>query len=601
MPHRMLAWARPTLEAALAFPTLNRLYGTLPADGRPFWDKALETLGVRYDVSPRDFERIPAAGPLLVVANHPFGALDGLALASLLRRRRPDARVMANFLLERIPDLHELLLAVDPFGSTGGRTRNAGALRSAARWLADGGALAMFPAGEVAHLQWSRRGVSDPSWSATAGWLARQARAAVLPVHFQGANSWRFQLAGLLHPALRTMLLPREMLRPVEPTLHIAIGAAIAPDVIARFDDEEVLTTFLRARTDLLPFERTSRTIAVGAPRPAPVGHAAPSPPADAPAARAKRHASWTGGPGGRLEREVLALPPEAELARAGEYSVHVASAPAIPEVLQELGRLRAVTFAGAGEGTGHEVDLDHHDEDYTHLFVWHRARADLVGAYRMALTDEVVARRGFQGLYASRFFRVDVRAQARLVPAIELGRSFVRAEFQREHAPLALLWRGIGHLVAERPRYRRLFGLVSISARYGALSRALLAAHLRATCLDRELSALVEARTPPEETSLPVSAELRDLLARDFPAVERLVEQLEGGRRAPVLLRQYLKLGAQLVGLNVDREFGHTLDALMCVDLLRVPAAVLVRHMGRPGAERFLRHHGRVPEPSRI
>ncbi len=115
--------------------------------------------------------------------------------------------------------------------------------------------------------------------------------------------------------------------------------------------------------------------------------------------------------------------------------------------VLQEIGRLRELTFRAVGEGSGKSADIDLFDAYYLHMFVWDAQANAIVGAYRLGLVEEILARYGKRGLYTHSLFRYGPRMLDMLKPAIELGRSFVRAEYQRSFAPMLLLWRGIGAL----------------------------------------------------------------------------------------------------------------------------------------------------------
>jgi putative hemolysin len=124
---------------------------------------------------------------------------------------------------------------------------------------------------------------------------------------------------------------------------------------------------------------------------------------------------------------------------------VYCAEAGAIPHLLDEIGRLREITFRAVGEGTGHARDLDSFDDHYEHLFIWNRKREEVVGAYRVGRVDEIRRRAGTRGLYTASLFRYRSPFFQLLGPTLELGRSFVRPEAQRSFAPLLLLWKGIG------------------------------------------------------------------------------------------------------------------------------------------------------------
>ncbi len=599
LPHAAGQAIRNLCHRLLAFAPLNDAYTRMrdsEAAGA-FCERALQALGVRFDAAPDDLKHIPTRGPLIVVANHPFGGLDGLILAALLQRVRPDVRLLANSLLNCIPELSACCFFVDPFGGRSAAARNRTAMRSAARWVAGGGALGLFPAGEVSHFTLGRRCVSDPPWSDSLARLALRTRATVVPVFFDGRNSSLFQLAGLLHPRLRTVLLPRELLRLRGETVRVEVGGPITPQRLARLFAEgssdgspprqaaAQITEYLRLRTYILrgragrgtrPLERRPAALR----RPEPI-----VPPASA----------------AKLADEIAALPADQCLSASGPLRVLVGRASQLPAALYEIGRLREATFRLVGEGTGRGIDLDRFDPHYLHLFVWNAEQREIVGAYRMGPTDELLSRFGPAGLYTSTLFRYQRRLLDELDPALELGRSFVVSAYQRDYAPLLLLWKGIGRYVALNPRYRRLFGAVSISDEFQSTTRQLLMAFLKLHSFDRRLGSLVRAKNPPPALHFRDADERRlGALVNDFTEVEELVREIECSRRSvPVLLRQYLKLNAKLLGFNVDADFGDVLDGLVLVDLTTVERSILNRYLGKEGAASFLAFRQTAGEPS--
>ncbi|HUL92384.1 MAG TPA: GNAT family N-acyltransferase [Burkholderiales bacterium] len=294
------------------------------------------------------------------------------------------------------------------------------------------------------------------------------------------------------------------------------------------------------------------------------------------------------------LKAEVEALPPEQLLAGSGQFAVYSARAGQIPWCLQEIGRLRELTFRAAGEGTGRASDVDLFDAYYQHLFVWDAKAESIVGAYRMGLADEILARYGKRGLYTQSLFRCGSRVLRTLNPAIELGRSFVREEYQRNFAPLLLLWRGIGRFVAGSPRYAVLFGPVSISNSYEPLSRRLIVDYLKANSIETALARHVKPRRP-FRAGRPANrdgAEVSGLVG--IEELSRAIERIEPDHKGvPILLKHYLKLGGRLLGFNTDDQFGDALDGLIMVDLRNSDPRMLARYMGEEGAAGFLAYHG--------
>ncbi|MGE3842965.1 MAG: lysophospholipid acyltransferase family protein [Vicinamibacterales bacterium] len=555
-------WSR--LAAALTRPLLDRvvrqatfaalLRDTGARDGF-FEARALGTLNVTSVVASGTVDAIPQSGPLVVAANHPHGALDGLVLADVVRRRRPDLRLVANYWLARLPEMADLCFFVDPFGGPRAAARSLAGLRAAHVWLRKGGALLIFPAGEVSPRRDAGGTPIDSPWMSTVGQLALATNARVLPVRICGANSTWFYAAGRLHPILRTALLARELLAKRGTAVRLHIGQPIGCNRESAVNlDAAAVTHSIRQAVDHLG----------RAAEPPSVAHVAAS----------------------YMEREIDALPDDARLANTGDLDVFLAEASAIPNVLDEIGRLRELTYRSVGEGTGKSVDVDAYDQHYLHLFTWDRVRRQVVGAYRLGRADRILATRGVKGLYTRSLFEYDTALFQSRPTALELGRSFVRAEYQRNYTALLLLWKGIGQYVVRHPQYRYLFGPVSISNRYSDMSQRLLLAFLEQNHRHRD-AALVRGLRPP------AVGHGTGLASDNVGELDRQVQQHETDRKGmPVLLRQYLKLNAQLLGCSIDPAFGDALDLLMVVDLTTVDRPILIRYLGSEGARRFLTHH---------
>ena len=575
----LFASTRPVIEKAMAFDVLNGIYARVHDRHHPvhFVRNSLDALGVTIDVSDDDLSCIPTKGPLVVVANHPFGGLEGLVLLSLLSRVRPDARVMANYMLHRIPDLRQAMFFVDPFDRTQSPSRNIAALRSAIRWVCRGGALGVFPAGEVAHLSMRRRCVIDPPWSETVARLIRRSDATVVPVYFDGRNSDLFQLLGLVHPLLRTVMLPRELLRKRDSRVIVHIGSPVAHQRLHSLTCPSHMTAYLRMRTYILK-GRGPRDVAAAAPR------------------------RWRDGapivrpmPADALRRDIDALATCQRLLETDSVAVYYAGTDQLPNVLPEIGRLRETAFRAVGEGSGHAVDLDEFDQWYLHLFAWDRKVRKIIGAYRMGPTDKILPQRGKAGLYTATLFHYKSRLLEQIDPAIEMGRSFVHPDYQKQYAPLMLLWKGIGRYLVANPHYKRVFGPVSISNDYNSITKQLLIAFLKLNRYLPDLGKLIRAKNPPHIA--PVGdwdPKQTSTALRDINDVNELVREIEADRKSmPILLRQYLKLNAKLLGFNVDPEFGDVLDGLMLIDVCDIDRTVLNRYLGEDGAPQYLAYHG--------
>jgi putative hemolysin len=545
-------------------------------------ENLLTEMRVELRVDAADTARIPTSGPVVVVANHPFGMLDGAVLAVLLTRVRPDVKVMTNYLLRDVPELARHCIFVDPFQTGPGSIEiNRRAVREALAWLQDGGMLAIFPAGEVSHWQFPQAEIADPEWSDTAARLIRRTEAAALPIYFCGRNSVSFHLFGMIHPRLRTAFLLQEFLQQKGRTVAVRVGSEIpSASLTGAADDREVIE-YLRWRTYLLA--RRSRT--------------EKSWPAVVQSKIVAKAQEPVAPPecGELMAAELSGLGGNRCLAENGDMAVYLATADELPRTLQELGRLREVTFRLAGEGSGKCRDLDRFDRYYWHVLLWHKSRQELVGAYRAGNTAEIIAARGVSGLYTSTLFRYDEIVFQKMGPALELGRSFVRQEYQRQYAPLLLLWKAIACLVATRAETPVLFGAVSISNDYSKASREMIFRFFEERMQSDELAGMIEPRRPFRPGGLrPWDCRAMCRALRHVEALAEPVTDVEtDGKGLPVLLRQYAKVGGKLLAFNVDRKFSHVLDGLVLVDLRRSDPAVLDRYMGSQEAMQFRQRHG--------
>src|SRR5271157_1382736 len=540
----------------------------------------LAEMKVKLEVQPADLNRIPVKGPLVAVANHPFGVLDGVALAVLLSRARPDVKILTNALLQGIPELHEHCIFVDPFHTPSSADKNVKPLKQALEWLRRGGALAVFPAGEVSQWNIRQAQVTDPAWNTVAARLVRKTGASALPVYFCGRNSVTFQLLGLINPRLRTLFLLQEFLQQREKDVQVRIGGAIPSELIANLDNDEEATEYLRLRTYLLSY-RGRKPISL----PTKMRSALPRKPQEPIASQV---------PSRFVVNDIAALPADRLLVENADFAVYAARAAELPHLLDELGRLREITFRAAGEGTGRSADLDQFDAYYWHLLLWNKEKQELAGAYRAGNTDEIIRSHGIKGLYTNTVFRYDEQLFLKIGAALELGRSFVRPEYQRQYAPLLLLWKGIARFVAARPETPVLYGAVSISNEYSSLSREMIVRYFEQREEGREFSDLIQARTPFRAPKLrrwdcgAVCSALRDLdeLAEPISDVE------EDGKGLPILIKQYAKVGGRLVGFNLDRKFSDVVDGLVIVDLRQTDPSVLERYMGKEGYAGFRHFH---------
>ena len=568
------------IEWLLGLRALEKRY--LSADGgqypgKDFLKLVLNTFKINHRISGGSLKSIPKSGPAVIVANHPFGGIEGVALADLLLSVRNDVKVLTNEMLCRIPDLRDIFIGVDVL-SKQRRTKNKKAIEEAEKWVGSGHLLLIFPAGEVSSYHWKYKKIIDPIWRQTAARIAKNTEAAVTPVFIEGANSWLFQALGLIHPQLRTLRLIRELINKKGETIYFRIGPLLTKSELSPLESDKVVTSYLRLHTySLSPHSSSLRHNNIKSTE-TPLEEVISAIKTD------------------QLELDIAQLSKKNCLLKKGEMEVYCAEAKQLPHVLQEIGRLREITFRQVGEGTGHAYDIDSYDQYYLHLFLWDSQKSKIIGAYRIGEVDKILREKGIHGIYSRSLFRYHAVFLKRLGSCLEMGRSFVCPEYQKSLSALMLLWKGIGAFVAANPKYRVLFGPVSISSDYSDISRQLMAGCLQINNSDKTLAELVQPLTPLKRTEACFwnQSDLEGLT--DIDKLSSLIQQIEQDRKGvPVLLRQYLKLRGELVAFNVDPDFNNALDGLIIVDLTRVDRRLLSKYMGANKASDFINYNRNI------
>ena len=544
------------------YPEINRLYARhKDLSGFDFVRNILVDLKIRYQFSENEIRHIPSHGAFIIIANHPYGGVEGLILLDILSRIRPDVKIMANFLFQHLEPLKEFFIPVNPFDSIRDIKSVAG-LKEAMQHVMDGHPLVIFPAGEVS--TWQEDGkVSDKKWHKGAIKFIRKAEVPVVPIHFSGSNSYLFHLLGLIHPMLRTAKLPSELLNKRNKTVFVRIGKSITVAEIKKIEEVSRLGRYLRARTYALEHQeeikKFYRPMFIPAVRVEEV-----IPPVDTTI----------------LEKEIKDLGSTNQLFRFRQISAYVAGSHQIPNLIQEIGRLREITFRAVGEGTQRAVDLDEYDYYYQHLFLWDHENRQLVGAYRLGLGWDILEQYGIKGFYTRSLFKYKNEFQQVLNQTIELGRSFIVQEYQKNPLSLFLLWKAIFYTVIRYSSCRYLLGPVSISQNYSDASRAILVNYIRQHHFDHRMAHYV---VPKKKYNPVTSVDTNILLSsvNGLSEVDRLIGGIEENHvHMPVLLRKYLQLNGKIIAFNIDPKFSSCLDGLMLLDLYDVPEDILRQFM---------------------
>jgi putative hemolysin len=576
------------VEKALGIDKLNKVHQTLAKrsldNPARYAEEALKVLNIQYQLPTAEIEKLrKIEGPVVMVCNHPYGGIEALLLIVLLSQIRDDYRIMANFILGRIDELKDSFFLVDPFDTESSKIRNVGVLKQVLQYMQTGGLLGVFPSGEVAALDLKTKQIREPEWSPNISRLILKTKATVIPIYFHGSNSMLFQLAGIIHPRLRTGLLIREFVNPPSYKLVFRIGKLIPAEKIQQFSNADDLSKYLRSKTYLLgrsykpPTQSKLNWVK----------------PLKQVLKREQQQDIIPPVPCEILANEISNLPAECFLLSQNEMDVLVFRSTQAPATMIELGRLRETTFRQVGEGTGKSLDVDDYDSYYEQMIIWNNKQQEIVGAYRIARCDEVIQQKGLKGLYVNSLFDIDPAVYQRIDPALELGRSIVRQEYQRSYVPLMLLWTGIGHYLARYPRYRYLMGPVSISNAFHSVSKYFIVAYLQKEHFLHDFDGLIKARNP-FKMDIKANQELYENLTisnlEDIQEVISYVEQED--TRVPILIKHYLKLGSKVLAFNVDPHFQDAVDALVLTSVPDVPYEVLRKYMSAEGLTHYLEHH---------
>ena len=521
--------------------------------GLAFVEHVLDSLKVSYSVANTDRENIPVEGPVVIVANHPLGALDALALIHLVGSVRRDVKVLANDVLMQLDPMKSLLLPLPVFGSAS----SLGGAREAYRALEREEALIVFPAGEVSRM--GAQGVRDSKWSTGFARLALKTGAPVLPVHIRAQNSPMFYGVSMLAKPLASLMLVREMFGAENARIGFQIGQIVSSEALA--DGAE------RPERVAAQMRRHVYRLARRRPTVFPTSTAIAHPESPLAVRSALRKAE-------RLGHTV-----------DGKQILLLDAAGVDCPALREIGRLRELAFRRVGEGTGARRDLDRYDTHYRHLVLWDEHALAIVGAYRLGEAGRILRERGMHGLYSASLFEYADDARPFLDGAVELGRSFVQPAYWGSRS-LDYLWQGIGAYLASRPDVRYLFGPVSLSASLPFEAREWIVHYHRHYFGSG--ATLAQPRNPfvisPAVATAASATWSGRSVSEGLVALRQRLDSLQA--QLPVLYRQYADLcepeGVRFLGFGIDPAFGGCVDGLVQLDLAHLRPAKRARYLAR-------------------
>lgn len=548
----------PLLDKILGLDKLHNLYveGDLwGLEKQEFSERLLKQLGVQIFGGDDIVAKIPKKGRCIVVCNHPYGMVEGVIIARILTEYRADTKIMANLGLKLFKEIDDYFIFANPLKPKA--PINTSAIKQCFKHIENEGLLVVFPAGKVSSFQADKQRITDAEWNRIAIQIAVKKKAPILPVFISGTNSKIFHKMGQIYYRFRLLMLAREMVKLQQHRIDLVTNNLIKSEQLNVFSGIEKMNEFVRLQCYLN--DEAYLTPWVADDKPATFEEIIPM------ANKAL------------MTQELSALPEDQRLVDFKSFTVYYGYQHQIPTCVQEITRLREITFRKLNEGSGEACDTDHFDATYMHLFIFDHQNEEIIGAYRIGQTDILQKEGDVSKLYLSQMFSFKPEFMNQQQPCLEMGRSFIVEAHQNSFYGLLLLWKGIGAYVCKNPRYRTLYGTVSLSKLYDPRSVAVID---DVVVTEREG---VEAKTPFKGNLHPEAQEFLNNNTLKLDQLSAIVEGIEAdGKDIPVLLKQYHKLGAKFHCTGIDVNFNHTPGLLLSVDLPNAPEKLVKLYLGK-------------------
>ncbi len=521
-------------------------------DAYGFIEAIMEYFNLDIAINKNELLRIPAYGKCVIIANHPLGALDALALLHVISDVRKDVKIVASKFLSAFENLNEVLI---PIENVRGKMEKE-SLKAIYSALLKEQMVIIFPSGEVSRAR--PDGIKDTKWRSGFLKIADKLEAPILPIYIEAKNSRSFYFISMMNKSLATATIPREIFKYHNKKIGFRIGKSVP------FESYHLPSLNINDRVKLFRkhFYKVSK--------------------------KGKGIFKTFNEIALAENRQELKFELETLAKAIGETSdgkkIYLYQNDDDSALIKEIGRLREISFRQVKEGSGKKRDLDEYDYFYEHIILWDERNLEIVGSYRIAKAQEMIEMFDLEGLYTSSLFTYKEEFTKYFVDGIELGRSFVQPKYQNSRA-LDYLWQGIGAYLRANPQIRYMFGPVSISRSYNNEAVAMLV-FFYLNYFKAENQSVVH------KESYKLSREQQHRFQKLFTCnnyredIVTLKHELQiMGLAIPTLYKQYSDLceegGVQFVDFGIDRDFDNCVDGFLIVDLQRLKAQKRKRYIG--------------------
>lgn len=553
---KILKLIGPLLDRLLGINKLRIMYAKNQLQGldkQTFSSKLLTLLGVKIHGAEGIIDKIPKEGRCIIVCNHPYGMIEGVIIANFLTAYRSDTKIMANVGLQIFKEISDYFIFANPLNPKA--AINTKAIKQCFSHVKNEGLLVIFPAGKVSSYQEDKQIITDAPWNRLAVQIATKTNTPILPVFISGTNSSLFHFLGRIYYRLRLLMLVREMLKLQQHKIEFSATQLITPEQLKQLDGIEKMNDFVRLQcylNDKAYFTPWSQDKKV------------------------ELEAIIPAVDQVLMAKEIADLPEEQHLLDFKNFSVYYGYQQQIPNCVKEITRLREIVFRMHNEGSGKPCDTDKFDATYIHIFIFDHEHDEIIGAYRMGQTDILLKDGDISALYLSQMFNFEPEFINQQEPCLEMGRSFVVEKHQNSFYGLLLLLKGIGHFAGKNPRYKTLYGTVSLSKLYNPRSVSLIN-----KVMVNDTNG-VTAKAPFKSLLHPEVNVFFDDKISDIKTLSEFIKAIEtDGKDVPILLKQYHKLGAKFHCMGIDLNFNETPGLLLSVNLTKSPTRLVKLYVG--------------------